>query len=213
MFCKDIRSQASANSTSLRRMSRIRVTCASQFGGHTLSIHELNEEAFTGLFLLRRGGCDLNLITIRAAHYSRSPGSGHLSFRPRLPCPAIVSRTFQSFGQAVSGRRAPKSRGDRRDRNSPRNQVCRAQIVMLTACGCVQQLGDQGVALVAALSMACPVAEMSCPAPAVVWQALRNGTAATSESTVRPMMICLYTSASFQRAPRSMLSDGLHGSG
>ena len=42
--------------------------------------------------------------------------------------------------------------------------------------------GYQGVDFLAALSMACPVAEMSCPAPAVVWQALRSGTAATSES-------------------------------
>jgi hypothetical protein len=41
------------------------------------------------------------------------------------------------------------------------------------------------VAFLAALSMACPVAEMSCPAPAVVWQALRSGTAATS-GVVRP---------------------------
>jgi hypothetical protein len=48
--------------------------------------------------------------------------------------------------------------------------------------------GYQGVALLAALSMACPVAEMSRPAPAVVWQALRSGTAATSESVVRLMM-------------------------
>ena len=48
-------------------------------------------------------------------------------------------------------------------------------------------------------SITFPVEEMSCPAPAVVWQALRSGAAATIESKARPMMTFLYMLESFLR--------------
>jgi len=63
---------------------------------------------------------------------------------------------------------------------------------------CIGQ-GYQGVAFLAALSMACPVAERSWPAPAVVWQALRSGAAAMSESAIRPTVSFLYMLESFMR--------------
>jgi hypothetical protein len=48
-------------------------------------------------------------------------------------------------------------------------------------------------------SITVPVAEISCPAPAVVWQAVRSGTMATSESVTKPMMSLLYMLEAFQR--------------
>jgi hypothetical protein len=45
--------------------------------------------------------------------------------------------------------------------------------------------------------MTFPVAEMSCPAPAVVWQALRSGTTAKRDSVVKPIMSLWYMLESF----------------
>src|ERR1700704_2962084 len=52
--------------------------------------------------------------------------------------------------------------------------------------------GNQGVAFLAALSIACPVAEMSCPAPPNVWQALRNGTATVTANVASTTMNFLF---------------------
>ena len=48
--------------------------------------------------------------------------------------------------------------------------------------------GNQGVFCLADFSMAFPVAEMSSPAPAVVWEALSSGAMAAIESTARATM-------------------------
>ena len=52
--------------------------------------------------------------------------------------------------------------------------------LLLATCGCGQQLGYQDIAFVAALSLVCPVAEMFCPAAAVVWQPRPSGTTRSS---------------------------------
>ena len=57
----------------------------------------------------------------------------------------------------------------------------------------------QGVFCLADFSITFPVADMSCPAPAVVWQALRSGMAATSESVARVTLSLLYMVESFMR--------------
>lgn len=59
--------------------------------------------------------------------------------------------------------------------------------------------GHQGVFCLADFSIAFPVAEISCPAPAVVWQALSSGATATSESTARARMNFLYMLESLVR--------------